>query len=253
MRIKKNTVFLLFCAALFAAGIPRLISIRANTIKVSADEGPSWQHINRAASQVKNGDEGPIRVLTDEVFKHHGIDQAAALPPVASMKDSLVKAESHFQNGEGHGITEKQVAATVNQLADRLGAPDYAHTNEDEVKRLRLRMLTLYPSFVGRGPSSGRDDSRPHFDATMGPLEAFHVTATMPHQKVFNPEFQVSQQEAQDSSLHTNSADGSIQAKGNSHGERASEMLNIIQQHVGSMTDLADQCGHSLDLLGVPK
>jgi hypothetical protein len=77
----------------------------------------------------------------------------------------------------------------------------------------------------------------------------------MLHQKLFNPEFQVSEQEAQDSSLHTNSADGSIQAKGNSHGERASEMLNIIQQHVGSMTasDLADQCGHTLDLLGVPK
>jgi len=255
MSVKRTSLFLLFCGALIAAGIPCLTAIRASSISVSADEGPSWDRINRAASAVKSGDERTTRQLADEVFKHHGINQFTVLPPVASMKDRLVNAELHYQNGEGGAINEGQIAGAVNQLADTLGAPSYAHTTEQEVKKVRLRMLTLYPSFVGRGPSSRRDDSHPHFDENMGPLEAFHVTATMLHQKVFNPEFQISEQEAKDSSLQTSSTDGAILAKGNSHGERTNEMLTVVQQHVAVIkpSDLAEQCGHTLDLLGVAK
>jgi len=238
---------------LAVAGVSCLFAIRANTTKASADEGPSWERINRTASQVKNGDEKPIRDLADQVFKHHGIDSAVMLP-LASMKDRLVAREIDYQNGKG-GINEEQVAGAVNQLADRFNGPSYAHTTGSEVKKLRLRMLTLYPSLIGRGPSSSRDDSRPHFEARMGPLEAFHVTATMLHQKVFNPEFQLSQEEAQDSSLQSRTGDGAVRAKDNAHGERTREMLDLIQQQGATMKagDLIEQCGHTLDLLGVPK
>src|SRR5258707_3617601 len=131
---------------LAVAGLSCFHAIRANATKASADEGPSWERINRAASQVKNGDEGPIRDLADQIFKHHGIEAAA---PLASMKDRLVAGEIDFQNRKG-GVNEEQVAGAVNQLADRFNAPSYAHTNASEVKKLRLRMLTLYPSLIGR-------------------------------------------------------------------------------------------------------
>lgn len=115
-----------------------------------------------------------------------------------------------------------------------------------------MRMLTLYPSMIGRGPAATRDDSKPHFESEMSPVEAFHVTATMVHQKIFNPDFQLTQQEKQDKSLQDASSDFP-HAKGNSHGERTGEMLDIVQRGASSMsiTDMLDQCGKSLDLLGV--
>jgi hypothetical protein len=115
---------------------------------------------------MKHGDPVAAGALVDEVFANHGIDPAisAAAP---SMKDRLVQAEVDFQNGKSRGVTEDKVAATVNQLADRFGAPAYAHTDVNDVKDLRVRMLTLYPSMIGRGPAATRDDSKPHFESEM--------------------------------------------------------------------------------------
>jgi hypothetical protein len=212
---------------------------------------PTWERVNRAAHNLKSGDPIAAGALVDAVFADHGIDPAVSVF-APTTKDRLVRAEVDFQNGKTKGITEDKVAATVNQLADRFGAPAYAHTDVNEVKQLRVRMLTLYPSLIGRGSAATRDDSKPHFEATMSPIEAFHVTATMIHQKVFNPDFQLSKQERQDKSLQDNSGD-SPRAKRNSHGERTREMLGVVQQGAATMsvTDMFDQCSHSLDLLGV--
>jgi hypothetical protein len=251
--MKSARLSLTFCAlVLVSAGV--WLATAQKSAAADTNRGkplPSWERVNRAAREnMRHGDPGAAGVLVDEVFADHGIDPAisAAAP---SMKDRLVQAEVDFQNGKSKGVTEDKVAATVNQLADRFGAPAYAHTDVNEVKELRVRMLTLYPSMIGRGSAATRDDSKPHFESEMSPVEAFHVTATMATQKLFNPDFQLSQAERRDSSLQDRS--GHLpRAKGNSHGERSQKMLEIVHRGITSMsaTEVLDQCGHSLDLLG---
>lgn len=215
------------------------------------DESPSWERVNLAARKMKAGDAMAAGALADAVFAHHRLDSEVSML-IPTMKDRLVQSEVDFQNGKHKGITEENVASAVNDLADRFGAPDYAHTDVQEVKRLRVRMLTLFPGLIGRGSAATRDDSKPHFDAVMSPIEAFHITATLIHQKVFNPEFQLSQREKTDESLQQHSGD-SVRARGNSQGERSREMLNLVHQRAASMslTEVFNQCGHSLDLLGI--
>ncbi|HEU5414052.1 MAG TPA: hypothetical protein VFW31_09860 [Candidatus Angelobacter sp.] len=218
------------------------------TASASSDDvshRPSWERINRAATNAKGGDPAAISTLADEVFRSHGIDQmTTTVAPF--VKGRLLRAEADFQNGKASGITEDQVAATVNQLADRVNAPDYAHTNASEVKKLRLRMITLFPALIGRGPAASRDDSRPHFDAKMSPIEAFEVTAMMIEQKMFNPEFQLSDKERQETP-------GGQTLASNRHGERTQEMLNVAQRGINLMgfDQMQQQCKHSLDLLGI--
>lgn len=241
------------CAALLLAATAWLYSAQS-TAAASTNKGnqeKSWDRVNRTAREMKGGDPVAAGALVDAVFADHGIDPAVSVV-APSIKDRLVRSEVDFQNGKSKGITEDKVAATVNQLADRMGAPGYSHTDVKEVKQLRVRMLTLYPGLIGRGSAATRDDSKPHFDSTMSPVEAFQVTATLIHQKVFNPDFQLADKEKQDKSLQDNSGD-SPRGKGNSHGERTREMLKVVQQGASAMsvTELFDQCGHSLDLLGV--
>lgn len=241
------------CAALLLAATAWLYSAQS-TAAASTNKGTqekSWERVNRAARDMKGGDPVAAGALVDAVFADHGIDPAVSVV-APSIKDRLVRSEVDFQNGKSKGITEDNVATTVNELADRMGAPGYAHTDGDEVKEVRLRMLTLFPSMIGRGPAAARNDSNPHFDKVMSPIEAFHVGATLITQKVFNPEFQLSSQELQ-AAAKKSKRGRFADAAGNSDGKRTHEMLNVIHRGTESMsvTAMLNQCDQSLDLLGI--
>lgn len=201
--------------------------------------------INLAAHNVTNGDEPPIRFLLDATLAAHGLDRRISAS-AASIKDRLVTAEMSYQNGNT-GIDEERVVAVVNQLADRFKAPPYAYTNIAEVRKVRVRMLTLYPELIGRGPAVTRDDSRPHFEEKMGPIEAFHLTATLLYQKVFNPEYQLSTVEIQQGQNMQRPFENPIAR------DRRQQMLRIIHDKAAAMSlrDILDQSEESLDLLGI--
>lgn len=129
--MKSARLSLLLCAlVLVSAGVWLATAQRSAAADTSKGKPlPSWERVNRAArDNMKSGNPVAAGVLVDEVFADHGIDPAVSVA-APSMKDRLVRAEVDFQNGKSRGVTEDKVAATVNQLADRFGAPAYAHTD----------------------------------------------------------------------------------------------------------------------------
>jgi hypothetical protein len=217
----------------------------------------NWSRVNRAARNVKAGDRRAIQGLVDEVFLANGLDSHISAS-ATSIKDRLIAAELDFHNGTSDGIDAEKVAVSVNQLVQRLKLPAYANTNAGEVKKVRVRMLTLYPDLVGRGSAARRNDSKPHFEDKMSPVEAFHVAVTLIQQKVFNPEFQLTTQELKEKSAQAGTA-GQAKTKSvaslqnPSIGERTHEMVAAIRQGAAAMSfrDMLEQSEQSLDLLGI--
>jgi len=225
-------------------------TITADTNK--PNQTPSWERINHAAMKASKGDATAVGALADEVLAHHGIDQAMGALQ-SRIRTRLVAAEVDYQNGNSAGLTEDNVVAAVNHLAQRFNAPAYAYTTVDEVKTTRLQMLTLYPNLMGRGPAVTRDDSKPHFDKSMSPIEAFHTAATLVVQKVFNPDFQVTLEERQAASSSTKAASLSPPAQKPAEGQRTGEMLMLLGHAEGTTRtgDLLNECDQALDLLGI--
>jgi hypothetical protein len=213
------------------------------------NELPTWARIDRAARNLNGGDEQPIRALLNEILIGSGIDQRISAP-TASVKDRLVAAEISYQQGKTTGISPSNVVTAVNQLAQKFHAPAYAYTNEKEVSKFRLRMLTLYPNLVGRGAAATRDDSAPHFERSMSPMEAFYTSTLLIYQKLFNADFQLTPQETQSlTKTHLNSTQGTVNL------QRTREMLDVIRRGSASMSfrDILNQSEQSLDSLGIPR
>jgi hypothetical protein len=211
----------------------------------------SWDRVNRLSRQLKADDQETTGELVDAVMAHHGIDPAVSAI-VPSMKDRLVRAELEFQSGRSKGVAEEDVVNAINDLGRKVKAPDFAQTNTAEVRQVRLRMLTLFPAMIGRGPSATRDDSNPHFDKSLSPIEAFHVGATLVTQKMFNPEFQLSPQELKAQNKTNTNRFASIPER---DPERTHQMLSSVHQAITTMklADIQSQCDKTLDLLGIGK
>jgi hypothetical protein len=214
---------------------------------------PNWMRVDRAARNIKNGDEAAVRTLVNEVLADNGID-GGIIATVSPVPDRLTAAEIAYQKGKAAGVSEDNVANSVNQLARRFHAPPFAYTNIKEVRRLRLKMLTVYPGLIGRGSAAARDDSRPHFEHDMSPIEAFHVTATLIFQKMSNPEFQFSQEEIESAPKQDKATVLKLTQKV-ANGERSQELLDSIRHTTQSINsrDILDQSEQTLDLLGIPR
>jgi hypothetical protein len=213
----------------------------------------TWERVDDAARNLNGADPTRIRDLLNEVFADHGIDERIVATS-GSVPDRLVAAEATFQSGKADGIPEEKVVAAVNQLAQRFNAPQYAYTDLKEVRRLRMKMVTVYPNLIGRGSSATRDDSKPHFERTLSPVEAFHITSTLVFQKIFNPEFQFSRQEL-DGVQQAKAVDTAALADRVGKGERTQEMMSVIRKGAATMSlrDMLNQSEQSLDALGIPR
>lgn len=222
--------------------------------KAANSQKHSWDRVDDAARNLRAGDETTVRTLVAAVFADNGIDDRIVATS-GSVPDRLVKAEMAFQSGKASGITDDKIVTAVNQLAQRFQAPPYAYTDVNEIRRLRLKMLAVYPHLIGRGSASKRDDSKPHFDATMGPIEAFHITATLLFQKISNPEFQFSAQELRSAQNASNADATSALADRVGRGDRTKEIQQVIRKGASSMSfrDMLSQSEQTLDNLGIAR
>ena len=83
-------------------------------------------------------------------------------------------------------------------LAVKFNAPEYAKTSPSEVREVRGRLLPYLPDFIGRGrvENGKTKPKKPHSTIDeMSPVEAAYVTMTVLHQKIYNPDFQLTQDE----------------------------------------------------------
>lgn len=156
--------------------------------------------IDAKARAVKGSDKQAIQDLTTEVMSQYGWDAAPATVR-DSIKDRLVNAEQKFHNGNHKGISEREVARAVNGFVVKFKTPAYTRTSPSEVKEMRGRLLTLLPNFIGRGRvERGKAQAKTPRSKIeeMSPVEAAYMTMAVVYQKMYNPDFQLTQAERRD-------------------------------------------------------
>jgi hypothetical protein len=208
----------------------------------------SVERVNELALQAKNGDEQSTRRLMGELYGMEGLG-AAGDDTLAPVTDRVVKAELDFRAGKSKGIDEQNVVRTVNDLADKMGAPPYAHTSRYEVRKLRSRMIRSTPALVQTEDEKGNSGKAGSISSTLSPVEAFHVTAMMVRQKIFNPDFQQTDAETRANWKSSHQHPG----QENPDTSRRDEMLGHIAGKLATTSpqELIRQGHDSLTTLGI--
>ena len=196
----RNTIWLalLLCCAVGSGAIWATTSLTAqshsqNDARGAALAANPLASLKEKARAAKGNDEAAVRALADETFRIFNLDQAPAGMDDA-IKERLVRAELRYRHGRGKGTPEFKVAHMVNQLAHKLGAPDYARTNVLEVRRLRMG-LRPYTSDLRTQSQADETKKAEKHSASMSPLEAFFVAVSLIQQKRFNAEYQLTDDE----------------------------------------------------------
>ena len=208
----------------------------------------SGERVNELALQARSGDEQSTRKLMGELYDMEGLGVVGS-ETLAPVTDRVVKAELDFRSGKSKGIDEKNVVRTVNDLADKMGAPAYAHTSRYEVRKLRSRMMRSTPALVQIEDEKGNSGKAGSISSTLSPVEAFHVTATLVRQKIFNPDFQQTDAELRANWKSSHQHPG----QQNTDTSRRDEMLSHVAGKLATTSpqDLIRQGSDSLTTLGI--
>jgi hypothetical protein len=190
-----------------------------------------WKRVNEKAGAITDGNERAIRELADSVLQLITSDR----PPSAILRPLMGKvaqAEINYRSGQKSGIPEANIVRVIEHLALRLGAPNYARTDEDEVRYLRLDISQMMPNFIPRWPLGVGEESLAVFpytvDPLMSPLEAVYVTHSLITQKEFSDFFLLTAEERAD----VKAAINKLKEMGIrlTRRERAEVMLALTQQ-----------------------
>lgn len=127
------------------------------------------------------------------------------------------------------GISENNIAISINNLASQASAPNYAYTNAEQVKVVRKFLNRLIPDVVS---SNGE----------MTDLEAFAVFITTLSQKSDNDAFMVTPAEftasMETSGNHpfpgSSAASAPVAPEVNQESAKAAEMLEVVNNYVSS-------------------
>jgi hypothetical protein len=123
--------------------------------------------------------------FTDEL-----VDTASfvVVPTNHSLRKRLARADEAFRRGQHQTISEEDAVIAVNELADAMHAPGWAHTNLRQIRLFRAALKPHLASLVG----VVRPD-RPGIglSARMSPSEVIFVSLYLMSTKMTVPEYQV--------------------------------------------------------------
>jgi hypothetical protein len=221
------------------------------------------ERVNEKAKAARNGEESAVRELTDAVFNTI-VDQDDVIGGATNdLKERMVRSEMEYRKGKKKGVEEIQVVKVVNGLAKKYGAPDYAKTNQGEVRELRMSMLLTEGDFIARGKNGGKSKQKKKKGDTIGaemlPLEAVYVTTDMVKQKLYNEDYQITQEERRTrwtekhdgKKKHCEGAD--CQAKV-FDSPRYKEMQEVVRRATKTSASAALDTAHrTLDILGIDR
>ncbi|HEX8117823.1 MAG TPA: hypothetical protein VF521_11175 [Pyrinomonadaceae bacterium] len=270
--LKVSSALLVFC--LFAVGsfwLSAAFSSRAqsqtgaagseaSTYNAGSPRIPQFSRITEKARAARGGDEAAVRGLADEVFDTVVGGNEIAAAATDGLKERVVRSELEYRKGKRKGVDEIEVVKVINGLAKKYGAPDYAKTDQREVRQLRVSMLTTEGDFIARGKNDGKGKKKKKGDSIgseMSPLEAVYVTADMMKQKMYNEDYQLTQDErrarwAERHSGVTKKCSGADCAKV-LDTPRYEEMRAIGRKAAESGADALDTAHHVLDILGIDR
>ncbi|MFY9619861.1 MAG: hypothetical protein WAQ99_08610 [Pyrinomonadaceae bacterium] len=190
-----------------------------------------YAQVEEKASAVKGADEGAIRELADAVLSFvTGNKMPSVL--VGPYKERLVRTEINYRKGEKAGIPEGKIVRVLDELAQALNAPEYARTDEDEVRETRLALSQMIPHLIVPQSLGGGEQSSmgPPYTVspTMSPLEAVFVTRFLIMQKQNNQFSQITRAERADIKISIKKlAEAGFQLTSR---ERAEVMMALIEQ-----------------------
>lgn len=157
-----------------------------------------YAQVDEKASAVKGADERAIRELADAVLLLM-IGDSVPTVFLGPYKEQIVRAEINYRSGLKEGIPEANIVRVIEELAQKLNAPDYARTDEGEVHDTRFAISYMMPHFIVHQPlPKGQESSTlmPYtLNPTMSPLEAVYVTRFLIMQKEINESSLITSQE----------------------------------------------------------
>ncbi|MDQ3803344.1 MAG: hypothetical protein M3416_05760 [Acidobacteriota bacterium] len=221
---------------------------------ISGEPDDFHARINQRAQAAGQGRPGAVHALASEVV------YSLAPRPVpdftrAAMAERLARAEEHYRaTGEG-GIPEENVATMVNELADKFGAPEYAKTDREQTRFLRVRMMRSLPHLVGQ-EMEGDSVSR-----VMSPAEAAAVALTMVQQKMYNEDYQVPakdfkehmRKKQEEKNKEKDRGTGKPRLVAKARSDKHKKMREAVAEGAAAMggAELMSLADNSLDTLGV--
>ncbi len=152
-----------------------------------------FTRIDERAKAVSS-DEGSVRELADAVFDTLSISNISPVW-VSPFKERCINAEISYRSGRREGIPERNIVRLINELVQKINAPEYSQTSEEEVRRLRMNIAYLMPHFIIQqrtDKEAAAKESGFTISPIMSPLEAIYITNTLIYQKRYNKEFQLS-------------------------------------------------------------
>lgn len=190
-----------------------------------------YAQVDEKASAVQGADEGAIRELADAVLLLV-IGNNAPSVLVSPYKERLVRAEMNYRRGQKAGIPEVNIVCVIDELARELNAPEYARTDEDEVRQTRLAISYMMPHLIVHQPLSAEEESSLGLpftvNPTMSPLEAVYVTRFLIMQKEINEFSQITRAERAEIKARVKKlAEGGFQL---TLQERGAVMTALIEQ-----------------------
>jgi hypothetical protein len=146
--------------------------------------------IDEKAARAVGHDEYLIKELSDSV-----VDWAVRgqLPPFLTepYKERLARAEVNYRTGVVPGITGHNIVLLIDDLVQKLEAPDYARTDDDEVLNLRAILAAGVPHLVGNfSQANSKNAAAIGPEDKLSPIEAVFVTRQLIMQKEINEAYQ---------------------------------------------------------------
>ena len=142
-----------------------------------------FAHLNQLTQLARTSDPDAIQNVVAEMFLIAGLQG----PLSSTIEGRVVQAEIAYRHQQRGAVSVSTITAQLNRLADTFNLPSYARTSANQVRAVRISMLTVVPELgaqffkISQGTISEQ----------MSPMEAAFVGLMLISQKLNNPAFQV--------------------------------------------------------------
>jgi hypothetical protein len=201
---------------------------------------------NGEVALARSGDPKATLALAHDVFRNAGIPTEIA--DAFGFTSRILQAQTAYQNGRHAPIHEQDIVTAINNLASNLGTPQWTHTTQPEVRRLRVRLFLAIPQLFGNREPPDSKGRHALLSSNMSPLEASYLAVAMLYVKVFYSDFQFTDAER---AQYLSQGPAALAA---AQRQRETLMLNIVNGRSDSVSiaDLLPATEHLFDDLGLP-
>jgi len=274
-RIKVSLVFSVLiafsCAVLWLTKSPS-VQGHAPSVPQDTQSGNPLAGLNRKAKASKGTEPTTVYDLTRDVIATFAPTDVPLFTQ-ESMKERVGQAEVNYRQGADKGISEVNVAKTVNALADKFALPDYARVSVAMVRTTRMVLMLQLPGLIGQDNPADKTHKKKigsSINRAMSPLEATALTLFLLQQKTLNEAFQASHKEfyanlhqkqmekwtalraQRDGAAQDQEAGPSLQVRSNSKAEDTAQAIKRAAAGMSS-DDLLNLADSSLDTLGIKR